>query len=103
MCHAHTLAKAGQLNHCHPHCDYFSISVAYDNVGDSAHAFHFRKLAYRHQWSSLSPMHQAKLSIDLYNDYSNVSLGVNVSQADLYSSIIIEGVYVYLQQLHLNM
>ena len=83
LCDAHILARAhNQLDHCYPHCDYFSISVAYENVGDSAHAFQFRKRAYKHQWSSLSPMQQVKLTIDLYNDYSNVSLGNSVSQAD---------------------
>ena len=92
LCDAHILARAhDQLDHCYPHshCDYFSISVAYENVGDSAHAFQFRKRAHKHQWFSLSPMQQVKLCIDLYNDYTNVSLGNSVSQADQFSSIII--------------
>ena len=92
LCDAHILKLArahDQLDHCYPQCDYFSISVAYENVGDSAHAFQFRKLAYKHQWSSLSPMQQVKLTIDLYNDYSNVSLGNSVSQADQFSSLIL--------------
>ena len=80
------------LDHCYPHCDYFSISIAYENVGDSVHAFQFiiREYSYKHQWFLLSPMHQAKLSIDLYNDYSNESLGNSTSQADQFSSIITE-------------
>ena len=97
LCHAHILTIThDQLDHCYPHCDYFSISIAYENVGDSVHAFQFRELAYKHQWSSLSPMQQAKLSIDLYNDYSNESLGNSTSQADQFSSIITEYIYEYL-------
>ena len=97
LCHAHILATIhDQLDHCYPHCDYFSISVAYENIVDSIHAFQFRELAYKHQWSSLSPMHQAKLCIDLYNDYSNESLGNSTSQADQFSSIITKNVYEYL-------
>ena len=97
LCHTHILTTAhDQLDHCYPHCDYYSISVAYANIGDSVNAFQFRELAYKHQWSSLSPMQQAKLSIDLYNDYSNESLGNSVSQADEFSSIITENVYEYL-------
>ena len=46
LCDAHILARAhDQLDHCYPQCDYFSISVAYENVGDSVHAFQFRELA----------------------------------------------------------
>ena len=97
LCDAHILATAhDQLDHCYPHCDYYSISVAYANIGDSVHAFQFRELAYEHQWSSLSPMYQAKLCIDLYNDYLNESLGNSDSQADEFSSIITENVYEYL-------
>ena len=97
LCHLHIFTTAhDQLDHCYPHCDYFSISVAYANIGDSVHAFQFRELAYEHQWSSLSPMCQAKLCIDLYNDYLNGSLGNSVSQADEFSSIITENVYEYL-------
>ena len=94
LCHAHILAIThDQLDHCYPHCDYFSISIAYENVGDSVHAFQFRELAYEHQWFLLSLMHQAKLTIDLYNDYSNESLGNSISQADQFSSLITENVY----------
>ena len=94
LCDAYILARAhDQLDHCYPHCDYFSISVAYENVGDNAHAFHFRELAYKDQWSLLSPMQQVQLTIDLYN----VSLGNNVSQADQFSSLIInENISKYL-------
>ena len=94
LCHAHILATThDQLDHCYPHCDYFSISIAYENVGDSAHAFQYRELAYEHQWFLLSFMHQAKLCIDLYNDYSNESLVNNTSQADQFASIITEYMY----------
>ena len=42
-------------------------------------------------------MQQEQLTIDLYNDYSNVSLGNNVSQADQFSSLIInENISKYL-------
>ena len=89
--HTHILATIhNELDHCYPHCDYFSIS---ESIGDNVHAFHFRKRAYEHQWSSLHSMHQAKLSIDLYNDYS---LGNSVSQAEQFSNIITENVYDYL-------
>ena len=97
LCHAHILATTcDQLDHCYPHCDYFSISIAYDNVGDRVHAFQFRERAYKHQWSVLSPMNRAKLCIDLYNDYSNVSLGNCESQADQFSVFIITNIYEYL-------
>ena len=64
LCHVHILATThDQLDHCYPHCDYYSISIAYEYVvEDSVHAFQFRELAYQHQWSSLSPMHQTKLN-----------------------------------------
>ena len=97
LCHTHILATIhNELDHCYPHCDYFDISIAYEGIGDSVHAFQFRKLAYEHQWSSLHYIYQAKLSIDLYNDYSNVLLGNNLSEAEQFSSIITEIIYEYL-------
>ena len=42
----------GQLKHCSPDCDYLSISIAYENIGDRMQAFEFRKLAYQHQLQS---------------------------------------------------
>ena len=41
-------------------------------------------------------MHQAKLCIDLFNDYSNESLGNSTSQADRFSSLITKKIYKYL-------
>ena len=97
LCHTHILATIhNELDHCYPHCDYFNISIAYESIGDSVHAFQFRKLAYEHQWSSLHYIYQAKLSIDLYNDYSNVLLGNSLSEAEQFSSIITETIYEYL-------
>ena len=97
LCHAHILATIhDQLDRCYPNCDYYNISIAYENIVDSIHAFRFRELAYEHQWSSLSPIHQAKLTIDLYNDYSSESLGNNTSQADRFSSQITDRIYKYL-------
>ena len=97
QCHAHILITIyDQLDLCYPNCDYYNMSIAYENIVDSIHAFRFRELAYEHQWSSLSPMHQAKLCIDLYNDYSSESLGNSTSQADGFSSLITDRIYKYL-------
>ena len=86
-----------QLKHCSPPCDNFSISVAYENIDDQLPAFHFRELAYEHQLASLSHMEQALLTIYLYNDYSNVSVGNNIEKASNLSRIIEEEVYQYLK------
>ena len=77
---------------------YYQESGQKENatLRESVHAFQFRKLAYKHQWSSLHYIYQAKLSIDLYNDYSNVLLGNNLSEAEQFSSIITEIIYEYL-------
>ena len=70
-CHTHILRKTkGKLQDCYPRCDYFSISIAYESVGDKVQAFHFRKLAYRHQLMTLTPMNVIKLQLLLYNDCS---------------------------------
>ena len=95
-CHAHILTKTkGKLKDCYPRCDYFSISVAYESIGDKVQAFHFRKLAYRHQFT-LTPMNMIKLQLLLYNDYSNTSLGNDVTEAKSLSSLIILEAYPYL-------
>ena len=96
MCHTRILATYGQLKHCSPPCDYFSISVAYKNIEDQLQAFHFRELAYEHQLASLSHMDQALLTIYLYNDYSNETVGNNIEKASNLSQIIEEEVYQYL-------
>ena len=55
-CHAHILTKTkGKLQDCYPRCDYFSISIAYETIGDKVQAFHFRKLAYDHQLMTSPP------------------------------------------------
>ena len=96
-CHAHILTKTkGKLKHCYPRCDYFSISVAYESIGDKVQAFHFRKLAYHHQLMTLTPMNTIKLQLLLYNDYSNTSLGNDVTEAKSLSSFIILEAYPYL-------
>ena len=95
-CHAHILTKTkGKLQDCYPRCEYFSISIAYESVGDKVQAFHFRKLAYRHQFT-LTPMNRIKLQLLLYNDYSNTSLGNDVTEAKSLSSFIILEAYPYL-------
>ena len=93
-CHAHILTKThGELQDCYPRCDYFSISIAYESIGDKVQAFHFRKLAYRHQLMTITPMNMIKLQLLLYNDYSNTSLGNDMTEAKSLSSFII---YPYL-------
>ena len=92
--HAHILKTIHkQLNHCSPDCDYFSISVAYENIEDGVQAFKFRELAHKYQLHSLKRMEEAKLIIDLYNDYSTESLGNNTDKANELSSVIIEKIY----------
>ena len=89
-CHAHILTKTkGKLKDCYPQCDYFSISIAYESVGDKVQAFHFRKLAYRHQFT-LTPMNMIKLLLLLHNDYSNTSLGNDVTEAEALSLSILK-------------
>ena len=92
QCHMHILEHVHNEK-CYPPCNYFGISVAYEKTGESAQAFHFRELAYKHQQSSLSYMQQAKLYLKLYNDYK---LRNNPSKVDFFSNEIIEKVYVYL-------
>ena len=91
-CHAHILTKTkDKLQDCYPQCDYFRISVAYESVGDKVQAFHFRKLAYHHQLTTLTPMNVIKLLLLLHNDYSNTSLGNDVTEAKALSLSIMEG------------
>ena len=91
-CHAHVLTKTkGELKDCYPRCDYFSISIAYETIGNKVQAFHFRKLAYRHQLMTLTPMNMIQLLLLLYNDYSNTSLGNDVTEAEALSLSILEG------------
>ena len=90
-CHTHILTKTkGKLQDCYPRCDYFSMSVAYDSIGDKVQAFQFRKLAYHHQLMTLTPMNMIKLLLLLYNDYSNTSLGNDVTEAEALSLSILE-------------
>ena len=91
-CHAHILTKTkGKLQDCYPQCEYFSLSIAYESIGDKVQAFHFRKLAYHHQLITLTPMNVIKLLLLLYNDYSNTSLGNDVTEAEALSLSILEG------------
>ena len=94
QCHMHILEHVHNEK-CYAPCDYFAISVAYEKTGESTQAFHFRELAYKHQQSSLSHMQQAKLYLDLYNDYT---LRNNPTKVDFFSNEIIEKVYVYLME-----
>ena len=95
--HTHLLNKVyKKLNGCYPNCDYFSISVAYDSVGLCENAFNFRKLSFEHQQPSLNCMSQAKLFLSLHNDFSNSSLGNNISRAKYFSNKITEGIYLCL-------
>ena len=96
-CHTQILETYGQLEQCFPDCDYFSISIAYYNIGDRLQAFRSRELAYEQQLTSLSQMDQARLLLLLYFDYSNASLGDNIDKANNLSSVIEEDVYLYLR------
>ena len=96
-CHTHILATIhGQLTHCSPDCDYRSVSIAYDNIKDRMQAFDFRQLAYQYQLHSLDGMEHAKLILDLYNDYSNTSVGNDTTEAQTFSAIITDDIYPYL-------
>ena len=96
-CHTHILKTIhGQLKHCIPDCDYLSISVAYENIGDRMQAFAFRELAYQHQLQSVKPMEKAKLILDLYNDYSNETVGNDKANASTLSVMVIDEIYPYL-------
>ena len=96
-CHAHILSHVHhQLHGCYPDCDYFNVSLAYESVGESVEAFHFRELAFEHQATSLDHMSLIQLHLALYNDYMNSSLGNNVTKAAEFSSLIISVDYVYL-------
>ena len=88
-CHAYILTKTkGKLKECYPRCDYFRISIAYETIGDKVQAFHFRKRAYYHQLLTLTTMNVIKLQLFLYSDYSNTSLGNDVTEAKLLSLLI---------------
>ena len=96
-CHTHILNTIhGQLKQCSPDCDYLSISVAYENIGDRMQAFEFRKLAYQHQLQSVKPMEKAKLILDLYNDYSNETVGNDQAKASTLSDMVIDEICPYL-------
>ena len=96
-CHIHILETIhGQLKHCSPDCDYLSISVAYERIGDRLQAFAFRELAYQHQLQSVKPMEKAKLILDLYNDYSNETVGNDQAKASTLSVMVIDEIYPYL-------
>ena len=88
----------GQLRQCSQHgtCEYYNISIAYDNIHDRIHAFEFRKLAYEHQLTSLDDIARATLTLELYNDFLNVSVGDNATNAEILARIIIEEIYPYL-------
>ena len=87
----------GQLKHCSPDCDYLCISVAYENIGDRMQAFAFRKLAYQHQLQTVNAMEKAKLILDLYNDYSNETVGNDQAKASTLSVMVIDETYPYLK------
>ena len=96
-CHTHILDIIhGQLKFCSPHCDYWSISQAYNKIGNRKLAFTFRELAYQHQLKFLHPMLKSMLVLYLYSDYRNQSVGNNETQASHLSKIIIDRVYSYL-------
>ena len=70
MYHTHLLRKVhNQLLHCHPTCDYYSISMAYEYVQDTVKAIHFRELALTHQ--SLSSMTKLDVMVTLHQHFSN--------------------------------
>ena len=64
--HAYVLRTTrNKLVHCFPDCDFFSISVAYEEIGDREQAFYFRQLTYQHQYN-LEPISEAELFLKLY-------------------------------------
>ena len=96
-CHTHILKTIhGQLTQCSPDCDYLSISIAYENIGDRMQAFAFRELAYQHQLQSVKPMEKAKLILDLYNDYSNETVGNDQAKASTLLVMVKDEIYPYL-------
>ena len=96
-CDTHILNTIhGQLKHCSPDCDYLSISIAYENIGDRMQAFPFRELAYQHQLQTVNAMEKAKLILDLYNDYSNEAVGNDQAKASTLSVMVIDEIYPYL-------
>ena len=96
-CHTHILKTMhGQLKHCSPDCGYLSISIAYENIGDRMQAFVFRELAYQHQLQTVNSMEKAKLILDLYNDYSNETVGNDQAKASTLSVMVIDEIYPYL-------
>ena len=94
MCHTHILSTIhGKLEHCSPMCDYLSVSVAYNNIGDRRKAFDFCKLAYKHQLYCLDDLEKAKLILNLYSDYSDESLGNDMTKASRFLVMITNDVY----------
>ena len=97
MCHALVLrVTRNKLVHCFPDCDFFSISVAYEETGDRELAFYFRQLTYQHQYN-LEAISVAELCLKLYSDYSDATLGNDLAEARELSARIIEQIiYPYL-------
>ena len=97
MCHTHILSIIHkELKHCSPNCDFYSISIAYENIRDGEQAFKYRELAHKYQLHSLSPIKQAELYIDLYYDYTNGEYGDNTDKATNFSTVITERIYIIL-------
>ena len=95
-CYSKILRKThNELDHCYPICDYFSLSVAYQNIGDIEMAFNFRKVAY-HQIPLLYRMDEIRLLLHLYNDYMNTSLGYDFTEAEAFAVEITQRAYQYL-------
>ena len=95
-CYSKILRKThNELDHCYPICDYFSLSVAYQNIGDIEIAFNFRKVAY-HQREFLARMDGIWLLLHLYNDYMNTSLGNDPTKAEAFAVEITQRAYQYL-------
>ena len=95
--HSHMLSTIhGKLQHCYPNCDYLSISIAYENVGDKMQAFKFRELVYQKQWSVLNDMQRAHVILKLYNDYTNTSIGNDAMKKEHFSTLFFPQIYEYL-------
>ena len=60
-------------------------------------AFSFRKLAYQHQLQTVNAMEKEKLILDLYNDYSNETVGSDQAKASTLSVMVIDETYPYLK------
>ena len=80
----YTKRTQNKLSHC-ADCDYFSISVAYEETGDGKEAFKFRQLAYHNQ-SNLGPMTMSKTKL-IIKLFSDKTVGNDVTKAEDFATV----------------